>query len=113
MIEFKNVNFKYSPDAEKYTLENISFTCEKGKVTAIVGGTGSGKSTIVNLIPRFYDINEGDILINGQSIKDIPQKELRTKIGLVPQKSVLFSGTIRQNLQYGKKTPPTKRFGKR
>ncbi|HHT84036.1 MAG TPA: ABC transporter ATP-binding protein [Clostridiales bacterium] len=101
-IEFKNVNFKYSPDAEKYTLENISFTCEKGKVTAIVGGTGSGKSTIVNLIPRFYDINEGDILINGQSIKDIPQKELRTKIGLVPQKSVLFSGTIRQNLQYGK-----------
>ena len=89
-IEFKNVNFKYSPDAEKYTLENISFTCEKGKVTAIVGGTGSGKSTIVNLIPRFYDINEGDILINGQSIKDIPQKELRTKIGLVPAKIRAF-----------------------
>lgn len=101
-IEFKNVNFKFCDDADKNTLEDISFTCEKGKVTAIVGGTGSGKSTVINLIPRFYDISEGDILINGQSIKEIPQEALRAKIGFVPQKSVLFSGTIRQNMQYGK-----------
>lgn len=101
-IEFKNVNFKFSDEAEKNTLEDISFTCEKGKVTAIVGGTGSGKSTVINLIPRFYEINEGDVLINGQSIKEMPQEALRAKIGFVPQKSVLFSGTIRQNMQYGK-----------
>ncbi len=101
-IEFKNVNFKFSSEAEKNTLENISFTCEKGKVTAIVGGTGSGKSSVINLIPRFYDITEGEILINGQPIKDLPQDALRSKIGFVPQKSVLFSGTIRENLQYGK-----------
>ncbi len=101
-VEFKNVNFKYCKDAEKNTLENINFTCAKGKVTAIVGGTGSGKSTVINLIPRFYDISEGDILINGQSIKEIPQEDLRAKIGFVPQRSVLFSGTIRHNIQYGK-----------
>lgn len=101
-VEFKNVNFKYCADAEKNTLENINFTCAKGKVTAIVGGTGSGKSTVINLIPRFYDISEGDILINGQPIREIPQEILRSKIGFVPQKSVLFSGTIRHNIQYGK-----------
>ncbi len=102
-VEFKNVNFKFSEDAEKNTLENISFVCEKGKVTAIVGGTGSGKSSVINLIPRFYDITDGEILVNGQSIKDMPQEALRAKIGFVPQKSVLFSGTIRDNLRYGKK----------
>lgn len=101
-IEFKNVNFKYSPEQSKYTLENINFTSEKGKVTAIVGGTGSGKSTVINLIPRFYDIQEGDILINAQPIKEIPQEVLRSKIGFVPQKAVLFSGTIRDNLKFGK-----------
>lgn len=101
-IEFRNVNFKYSKEAEKNTLENISFTCEMGKVTAIVGGTGSGKSSVINLIPRFYDRTEGEILINGQPIGELPQEALRAKIGFVPQKSVLFSGTIKQNMLYGK-----------
>ncbi len=101
-VEFKNVNFKYSQEQTKNTLEDISFVSEKGKVTAIVGGTGSGKSTIINLIPRFYDIQEGNLLINEQSVKEMPQEELRAKIGFVPQKAVLFSGTIRENLKYGK-----------
>ena len=101
-IEFKDVCFKYSELAEKNILENINFTCEKGEVTAIIGGTGSGKSSIINLIPRFYDVCEGKLLINGQDLKEMPQKELREKIGFVPQKSVLFSGTIASNLKYGK-----------
>lgn len=101
-VEFKNVSFKYTQEADKYILENISFLCEKGKTTAIIGGTGSGKSSIINLIPRFYDINDGEILINGQPIKTLPQEVLRQKIGFIPQRSVLFSGTIRENLKYGK-----------
>ncbi|HKL73395.1 MAG TPA: ABC transporter ATP-binding protein [Clostridia bacterium] len=101
-IEFKDVSFKYSPNAENNILENINFKCEKGKVTAIVGGTGSGKSTIIHLIPRFYDITEGSLLIDGQEIKTYPMEELRKKIGFVPQRSILFSGTIAENLRYGK-----------
>ncbi len=102
-IEFRNVCFKYSDEAEKNILENISFKCEKGKTTAIVGGTGSGKSTIISLIPRFYDITDGSLLIDGQEVRTYPQDELRKKIGFVPQRSILFSGTIADNLRYGKK----------
>lgn len=101
-VEFRNVNFKYSSDAEKLILSDITFMANKGEVTAIVGGTGSGKSSVINLIPRFYDIESGKILLNGIQIKDIDQQELRGKIGFVPQRSVLFSGTIRSNLCYGK-----------
>lgn len=101
-IEFRNVNFKYSSDAEKNILEDISFTCKKGKVTAIVGGTGSGKSTIISLIPRFYDVTGGQVLVDGQDVSTYPQNELRKKIGFVPQRSILFSGTIADNLRYGK-----------
>ena len=101
-IEFRNVNFKYSPEADKNILENINFKCEKGKVTAIVGGTGSGKSTIISLIPRFYDVTGGQVLVDGQDVSTYPQNELRKKIGFVPQRSILFSGTIADNLRYGK-----------
>ena len=101
-VKFENVNFKYSDEAENYILSNIDFHAEKGKVTAIVGGTGSGKSSVINLIPRFYDATEGRILVDGVDVRDIPQDELRLKIGFIPQRSVLFSGTIRENLMYGK-----------
>ncbi len=101
-VKFENVNFKYSDEAENYILSNINFTAEKGKVTAIVGGTGSGKSSVINLIPRFYDTTEGRILVDGVDVREIPQDELRLKIGFIPQRSVLFSGTIRENLMYGK-----------
>jgi ATP-binding cassette subfamily B protein len=101
-VRFENVCFKYSKDATKNVLDNITFHAKKGQVTAIVGGTGSGKTSVINLIPRFYDIDEGNIYINGIPIKEINQEELRQKIGFVPQRSMLFSGTIRSNLQYGK-----------
>ncbi|MCL2630571.1 MAG: ABC transporter ATP-binding protein [Firmicutes bacterium] len=101
-VSFENVNFKYSSEASENILSDISFKAERGKVTAIVGGTGSGKSSVINLIPRFYDILSGEIFINGVPIKEIPQAELRGKIGFVPQRSMLFSGTIKSNLQYGK-----------
>ena len=101
-IVFDHVSFKYSDDAEKNILEDITFKCEKGKTTAIVGGTGSGKSSIISLIPRFYDITGGSLLVDGQEVRTYPQKELRKKIGFVPQRSILFSGTIAENLRYGK-----------
>lgn len=99
-IVFTNVNFKY-PGAKDYTLQNISFEALPGKITAIVGSTGSGKSTLAQLIPRFYDINDGSILLDGLDIRNILQKDLRTHIGFVPQKGVLFSGTIAENIRYG------------
>ena len=101
LVEFRNVSFAY-PDAEEKTLEKISFTAEPGKTTAIIGGTGSGKSTLVSLIPRFYDVTEGEILMDGIDIRDISQHELRNHIGYVPQKGMLFSGTIGSNLRYGR-----------
>ena len=101
LVEFRNVSFAY-PDAEEKTLEKISFTAEPGKTTAIIGGTGSGKSTLVSLIPRFYDVTEGEILMDGIDIRDISQHELRDHIGYVPQKGMLFSGTIGSNLRYGR-----------
>lgn len=100
LVEFKDVSFKY-PDADSEILEDISFTAEPGKTTAIIGSTGSGKSTVVNLIPRFYDVTGGELLIDGVNIKDVSQKELRSKIGFVPQKGMLFTGTIRSNIKYG------------
>lgn len=100
-IEFENVSFAY-PDAEEKSLEGISFTAEPGKTTAIIGGTGSGKSSLVKLIPRFYDVTEGRILVDGINVKDMTQHDLRAQIGYVPQKGLLFSGTIATNLQYGK-----------
>ena len=99
LVEFRNVSFRY-PDADTEILEDINFTAEPGKTTAIIGSTGSGKSTVVNLIPRFYDVTGGEILIDGANIKDVKQSELRDKIGFVPQKGILFSGTIESNIKY-------------
>lgn len=99
-VEFKDVSFRY-PDADTEILEDITFTAKPGETTALIGSTGSGKSTVVNLIPRFYDVTGGELLIDGVNIKDVPQKELRKRIGFVPQKGVLFSGTIESNIKYG------------
>ena len=100
LVEFRDVTFAY-PGAEAPALEHISFTAKPGQTTAIIGSTGSGKSTIVNLLPRFYDVTGGDILIDGVSVKQMSQHALREKIGFVPQKGVLFTGTIRSNIAYG------------
>lgn len=102
VIEFKNVSFRY-PDAEEDILTDISFTANAGETAAFIGSTGSGKSTLINLIPRFFDVTKGEILVDGVNIKDVTQHDLREKIGYVPQKGVLFSGTIDSNLRYGKK----------
>ncbi len=99
LVEFKNVSFRY-PDADTEILEDINFTAKPGETTAIIGSTGSGKSTVVNLIPRFYDVTEGELLIDGVNIKDASLKDLRDKIGFVPQKGILFSGTIESNIKY-------------
>ena len=103
LVEFKNVSFRY-PDADTEILEDINFTAEPGKTTAIIGSTGSGKSTVVNLIPRFYDVTGGELLVDGVNVKDLSQKELRDIIGFVPQKGVLFSGTIESNIKYADET---------
>lgn len=100
VVEFKNVGFKY-PDSDEEVLSDITFTAKPGETTAIIGSTGSGKSTIVNLIPRFYDITSGNLLIDGVDIKDISNKDLRKIIGFVPQKGLLFSGTIESNIKFG------------
>jgi len=99
-LSFNNVSFRY-PNAEGNALENLNFTAETGKTTAIIGSTGCGKSTLVNLIPRFYDVTEGSITIDGIDIRNVSKNDLRKKIGLVPQKGVLFSGTIGSNLKFG------------
>ena len=101
LIEFRNVSFAY-PGAEEKALSNISFVANPGETTAIIGGTGSGKSSLVSLIPRFHDVSEGQILVDGIDIRQISQESLRDAIGYVPQKGLLFSGTIESNLQYGK-----------
>ncbi|HEX2621870.1 MAG TPA: ABC transporter ATP-binding protein, partial [Phototrophicaceae bacterium] len=98
-VEFRNVSFRY-PHAEEDVLHDISFTAEPGKTTAFIGSTGSGKSTLINLIPRFYDVTGGAILIDGMDIREVTQHDLRDKVGYVPQKGNLFSGTIESNLHY-------------
>ena len=98
-IEFRDVSFKY-PDAGDYVLEHISFSAKQGETVAIIGSTGSGKSTLLNLIPRFYDATEGEVLIDGLNVKDYNLKELRNKLGYVPQKAVLFSGTVENNIDF-------------
>lgn len=100
VLEFKNVSFKY-PGAEENVLNNINFTALPGQTTAFIGSTGSGKTTLINLIPRFYDVTDGQVLIDGVDVREVTQKELRSKIGYIPQKASLFSGTIESNLKYG------------
>lgn len=100
-LEFENVSFHY-PGAEEPTLSNINFKANKGETTAIIGGTGSGKTTLINLIPRFYDVTSGHIRINGVRIQDATQEEIRSRLGLVPQEALLFSGTVKENLRFGK-----------
>ena len=99
-VEFKNVSFKYT-DASEYVLKNINFKVNKGETVAFIGSTGSGKSTLINLIPRFYDATEGEVLIDGINIKDYKLKELHNKIGYVPQKAVMFTGSVKSNVGYG------------
>lgn len=99
-VEFRDVSFHY-PDAEENMLSHISFTAKPGETTAILGGTGSGKSTLINLIPRFYDVTEGQVLVDGQDVRDVSMEALRDRIGYVPQKGVLFSGTVAENLTFG------------
>lgn len=101
-VEFRNVTFRYA-DAEEAVLHDINFSVENGQTTAIIGSTGSGKSTIASLVMRFFDIENGSIFVNGKDVRDYQQKELRSKIGYVPQKAFLFSGTIADNLRHGKK----------
>jgi ATP-binding cassette, subfamily B, multidrug efflux pump len=100
-VEFQDVTFSY-PGAEEPALSHFSFKATPGEVTAIIGGTGSGKSTLVNLIPRFYDVDSGRVLVDGVDVREMSQEHLRAKIGFVPQKAVLFSGTIAENIRYGK-----------
>ena len=99
-VEFKNVSFKY-PDADDYLLKNISFEANKGDVVAFIGSTGSGKSSLINLVPRFYDATDGEVLVDGVNVKDYTQEALHNKIGYVPQKAVMFTGTVAQNVAYG------------
>ncbi|MDT3425499.1 ATP-binding cassette subfamily B protein [Paenibacillus forsythiae] len=101
-VEFRNVSFSY-PGAEQPALSDISFSAHPGEVTAIIGGTGSGKSTLLSLIPRFYDAVEGEVLVDGGDVRELTQEELRAKIGYVPQKAVLFTGTVSDNIRYGMK----------
>lgn len=100
-LEFKNVSFRY-PNSDDYVLENINFVASSGETIAFIGPTGSGKSTIINLVPRFFDVTEGEILIDGVDIRNTSMQELRERVGYVPQKNVLFSGTIDSNLRFGK-----------
>jgi len=102
-VEFKNVSFKY-PDADEYILKDISFKAATGETVAFIGSTGSGKSTLINLIPRFYDVTDGEILINGVNVKDYSEEYLNNIVGYVPQKAVMFSGTVESNIAYGSST---------
>jgi ATP-binding cassette subfamily B protein len=99
-VEFRKVSFKY-PDAEEYLLKDISFRAEKGQTVAFIGSTGSGKSTLINLIPRFYDATDGAVFVDGVNVRDYKQKALHRKLGYVPQKAVIFSGTVSSNIAYG------------
>ena len=100
IVEFKNVSFKY-PDAEEYLLKDISFKAEQGETVAFIGSTGSGKSTLINLIPRFYDVTSGEVLVDGVNVKEYKLSSLYNKLGYVPQKAVMFNGTVKSNVSYG------------
>ena len=106
-VEFKNVSFKY-PDADEYLLENISFKANKGETVAFIGSTGSGKSTLINLVPRFYDATEGEVLVDGVNVKEYNMEFLYNKIGYIPQKAVMFNGTVASNVAYGENGKGTK-----
>ncbi len=99
-VEFQNVSFKY-PEAEEYVLRNISFTAKKGETVAFIGSTGSGKSTLINLVPRFYDVTEGAVLVDGVDVREYTQEALRNKLGYVSQRAVMFAGTIKSNIDFG------------
>ena len=99
-VEFKNVTFKY-PDAEEEVLENISFNANKGETIAFIGSTGSGKSTLINLVPRFYDATSGEVLVDGVNVKDYTQEYLHSKLGYIPQRAVIFNDTVANNITYG------------
>jgi ATP-binding cassette subfamily B protein len=99
-IEFRNVSFRY-PDSSEYVLRDVSFTAHQGETVAFIGSTGSGKSTLINLIPRFYDVTEGEVLVDGVNVKDYKQQVLHNKLGYVPQRAVLFSGSVTSNVTYG------------
>ena len=101
-VEFRNVSFRY-PDADADVFEHISFRAEKGQTVAFIGSTGSGKSTLINLVPRFYDATEGEVLVDGVNVKDMKQSTLRDKIGYVPQKGILFTGSVADNIAFGGK----------
>jgi ATP-binding cassette subfamily B protein len=101
-VEFRDVTFSY-PGAEQPALEHISFSAGPGEVTSIIGSTGAGKSTLVNLITRFYDVDSGAVLVDGVDVRDMSQADLRARIGLAPQRSVLFAGTIADNIRFGKR----------
>lgn len=104
-VEFRNVSFRY-PDAEEYVLENISFKAKKGQTVAFIGSTGSGKSTLINMVPRFYDATQGQILVDGVDVRAYTQKQLRSKIGYIAQKATLFTGTVRSNVAFGDNGKP-------
>ena len=113
-VEFKNVSFKY-PDADDYILKNISFKANKGDTVAVIGSTGSGKSTLINLVPRFYDATDGEVLVDGINVKDYKLQELNNIIGYVPQRAVMFTGSVKDNITYGdsgKKKPTDKEVEK-
>jgi ATP-binding cassette subfamily B protein len=110
-VEFKNVSFRY-PSAEDDVLKNITFTIKPGQTTAVIGSTGSGKSTLINLIPRFYDVTGGSILVDGIDVRQVTQHELREKIGYVSQKTLLFSGTIASNIRYANENATDKEVEK-
>lgn len=114
IVEFRNVSFKY-PDAEEYMLKNISFKVNKGETIAFIGSTGSGKSTLINLVPRFYDATEGEVLVDGINVKEYEQNTLHNKLGYIPQKAVMFSGSINENISYGdngRETPSQEKIKK-
>ncbi|KAI4453192.1 atp-binding cassette sub-family b [Holotrichia oblita] len=102
-VEYRSVAFKYKPDAENYIMKNISFKISSGETVGIIGGTGSAKTSLVQLIPRLYDVSEGSVLVGGRDVRNYTMEDLRSAVGMVLQKNVLFSGTIRDNLKWGDK----------